>query len=265
VSPEIRAAFGVVLATIVAGLAFRARQLTQSGAIAAFTCGTVATAAGWAWVVALLAFFITSSGLSRWRRAAKAARTDDVVEKAGARDAWQVVANGGVFAACALAMVVAPMPWLAAAGLGALATATSDTWATEVGTAIGGTPRHVLGLAPVAVGTSGAVSFAGTLAMLAGAAFAGTVALLSGFDRGMAVAVASGGVAGAFVDTLLGATVQARRWCPACQRITEQPVHRCGATTTHAGGIAAMTNDAVNLTSTVIGALVAVAVSGALR
>lgn len=259
VSPEIRVAIGVGLATIVAGLAFRARQLTRGGAFAAFVCGTVATAAGWGWVVALLAFFITSSGLSRWRRAAKAARTDDVLEKAGARDVWQVVANGGVFATCALAVVFVPMPWLAAAGFGALAAATSDTWATEVGTAIGGTPRHVLGLAPVTAGTSGAVSFAGTLAMFAGAAFAGTVALVSGFDGGMAVAVGVGGVVGAFVDTLLGATLQARRWCPACRRVTEQPVHRCGTTTTHAGGIAAMTNDAVNLTSTVVGALVAVA------
>ncbi|MBC7897085.1 MAG: DUF92 domain-containing protein [Cytophagaceae bacterium] len=264
-TPETRAAAGVVLATLIAGVALRARLLTRGGALAAIVAGTLATTAGWAWVVALLAFFVSSTGLSRWRRATKAVRTDDVVEKGGPRDAWQVVANGGVFSLCALGWYLAPSLWLAAAGLGALAAATADTWATEVGTAIGGTPRHVLGLAPVAVGTSGAVSAVGTIAMVAGAAFAGTVALLCGFDRGMAVAIGAGGAVGAFVDTVLGATLQARRWCPACQRSTEQPTHRCGTATTQAGGIAAMTNDAVNLTSTLAGALVAAAVHSAWR
>ena len=74
-------------------------------------------------------------------------------------------------------------------------------------------------------------------------------------------AVVSGGIAGAFVDSLLGATLQERRWCPACGRFTERPVHRCGAATIVRGGMAGFGNDGVNLVSVVAGAIVTVLLS----
>jgi len=90
----------------------------------------------------------------------------------------------------------------------------------------------------------------------------GAVARAAGWPGG---AVALGGVTGALVDTLLGATIQERRWCPACQRATEQRVHRCGTMTQRTGGAGFMTNDAVNLTSTIAGALASLAMAGPAR
>lgn len=252
-----RTLLGLALATAIAIAAQRARVLSRSGVVAAAVIGTVATAAGWRWCVLLLAFFFSSSLLSRWRRDVKARVTRPIVEKDGPRDAWQVLANGGVFAACALGALGAPSVHWSVAGLGALAVATADTWATEVGTAVGGVPRTILGLREVPPGTSGAVTWAGTLAMLAGAAFLGTVAWRGGLEWWVALAGGAGGVAGAMTDTLLGGTVQARRWCPRCEAPTERRVHDCGSPTTGRGGWTHLGNDGVNLTSCAAGALVA--------
>jgi uncharacterized membrane protein len=69
--------------------------------------------------------------------------------------------------------------------------------------------------------------------------------------------VAIGGAAGAMADSLLGATLQERRWCDACALATERRVHDCGTRTRLAGGLAWMDNDAVNLLATLTGAVVA--------
>jgi uncharacterized protein (TIGR00297 family) len=216
-------------------------------------------AAGAAWAVLLLAFFLPATALSHWRRSAKDARTAAVVAKGETRDAWQVAANGGVFAALALGSLVAPADWWFAAAAGALAAATADTWATEVGTAVGGTPWGIATLAPVPPGTSGAVSGAGTLALCAGAIFlAGWAGILASSPRTF-VAVALGGAGGAMVDTLAGAMIQERRWCPACRAPTERTRHACGMPTDHRGGVRGYGNDHVNLTSCIAGALIALA------
>jgi uncharacterized protein (TIGR00297 family) len=182
-----------------------------------------------------------------------------VVAKGGARDAVQVLANGGVFGLAALGSLVAPSPAWAAAGAGALAAAASDTWATELGTLVGGAPRSLRGWRPVPVGTSGAVTAAGTLASVAGALCLGAAAGLLGWPRRVAVAAAVGGLAGSAVDSMLGAALQARRRCAVCGEMTERAIHSCGGATVAAGGVAWLDNDRVNLVSTLVGAAVGAA------
>lgn len=252
-----RTLLGLALAVAISLAARRARMLSPSGAVAATLMGTIATAAGWLWCTLLLAFFLTSSLLSGWRRDLKARRTRSMVEKGGERDAWQVVANGGVFTACALGAVALPSASWTVAGLGALAAATADTWATEIGTALGGEPRSVVGWRTVATGTSGAVTLAGTVAMLAGAAFFATLAWSLGLPWHVAGAGGAGGVAGGAIDTLLGATLQSRRWCLGCGAPTERRVHDCGNPTVARAGWRRLDNDGVNLTSCAAGAVLA--------
>jgi uncharacterized membrane protein len=125
-----------------------------------------------------------------------------------------------------------------------------------VGTWLGGTPRSLLTLRRVPTGTSGAVSVAGTLAMIGGALFIALVAVALSLTDAVAIVTISG-TAGAVADSLLGATVQERRWCGACALATERRDHDCGATTSLAGGQPWMDNDAVNLLATLVGAAVA--------
>lgn len=243
-----------------AGLAtWRLRLLSIVGSCVAAGLGAVALMAGIPWAMLLLAFFIPATALSRWRRRIKAQRTAGVLAEEPVRRASQVCANGGLFGLAAIAALVSPMEWPAVVAIGALAAAAADTWATEVGIGMGGAPWSLRHRTRVPPGTSGAVTLAGTVAMCLGAAWMGTSAVLAGFDPAAAVAGAVGGVGGALGDTLLGATVQHRRWCPACQRGTEREVHDCGTPTRGDGGWRFMSNDVVNVLSTLIGAAVTVA------
>jgi uncharacterized protein (TIGR00297 family) len=254
-----RAAAGLLVAAAIAYVARRAGSLSTSGAIAATVVGTAAAAAGWRWGVLLVLYFVASTLLSHAGAAEKARRTSGMVEKGGARDAIQVLANGGVFALCAALASFAShrvAAALTAAALGAIAASSADTWATEVGTLLGGAPRSLLTLRPVAPGTSGAVSVAGTLAMIAGASFIAILVQALSLP-GALVIVTIGGTAGAIADSLLGATLQERRWCDVCALATERRVHDCGTVTSLAGGQAWLDNDAVNLLATLIGAAVA--------
>jgi uncharacterized protein (TIGR00297 family) len=250
----VSAAFvGAALAAIVAIAAYRARALTATGAAAAFAVGTVVFGAGgWRGALVLFAFFIPSTLLSRLGRARKLALGD--VQKLGPRDGRQVLANGGVAAVCAL-LALRGGPALAAAFAGAFAAASADTWGTEIGTLSRAVPRSIATFRRVAAGLSGGVTLAGTLATLAGA---GCVALVSKL-AGVAAfwPVAAGGVAGAFLDSYLGASLQALRWCARCRCECETDPHRCGTPTVLRRGFGWLENDAINLAATLGGALVA--------
>jgi uncharacterized protein (TIGR00297 family) len=267
----------VSLALCIAGAAWRAGSLSASGALAAFATGGLALAVQWSWGAYLIGWFILASALSHLGRDRKAARTHAIVSKGGQRDAVQVLANGGVFAACALYWLLLRSstpsltdPWptdpstplvLAAASAGALAAAGADTWSTEIGTLVGGKPWSLRTGGRVSTGTSGAVTLAGTLGGLVGALVLALLAHAVGMiPRDLVVAVASGGIAGATADTLLGAWLQERRWCDVCGAATERAIHDCGASTIHQGGLRRLQR-LVNVACAVIGGAVAAGLS----
>jgi uncharacterized protein (TIGR00297 family) len=256
---------GLVVAGAIAAGAWRAGSLGTGGAVAATLVGGAAMTAGWPWGAVLLAFFVSSSAWSRAGASAKAARTGRVIAKGGPRDAWQVVANGGVFAAAAAgAAWHGALAW-SLLGAGALAAATADTWATEIGTWHGGTPRHLITWRPLPVGLSGGVTAVGTAASAIGAAALAAVAVAVGMVPGWAgPAIAGGGVAGALADSLAGALWQERRTCPACGAATERVVHDCGTPTVRSGGWRIIGNDAVNALATAIGGGATMALAHAL-
>ena len=249
----------MLLALAVAGLlslvAYITRLLTAGGAMAATLVGAAVILGGTKWVMMLLFFFITSNALSRWRKTERDQLTGSVIEKGSRRDATQVLVNGGIFAISAvLASGADEFTWQAI-GIGALCAATADTWSTEIGTVLGGTPRGILNGRVVAPGTSGGITIAGSIGAIMAALLTALVAGSVGWGVS-AMAIAAGGVAGSLVDSLVGASVQERLWCPACDASTERRVHSCGTTSLHRGGIRGVDNDIVNLMSTLAGAVV---------
>jgi len=254
------------LAAVIAAGAWRAGSLRRDGAVTAFVVGASALCAEWSWGSYLIAWFILASVLSRLGRRRKQQRTAGMVEKSDQRDMRQVLANGGVFALCALLVITLRLSGhdalasaitpqhLAVVAAGALAAAGADTWATEIGTWIGGTPWSLRTWTPVAPGTSGAITVSGTLASAVGALVLALVAAALSMVPSTAIAsVAIGGLSGATADTAFGAWVQERRRCTLCEMDTEQTVHRCGTRTTYRAGVPAIGNDTVNVLCSVVG------------
>jgi uncharacterized protein (TIGR00297 family) len=198
---------------------------------------------------------VSASILSRFRAVEKESRTGGRLEKGGARDAVQVLANGGFFALAAIGHSVSPDPIWQALGAGALAASAADTWATEIGTLAQQAPRSILDWSPVAVGTSGGVTAIGFVGGMAGAVSIALVAWMVGWPRLAIAAALIGGVVGCLLDSAIGASLQARRWCPTCGAATERRRHSCGSLTTVTGGLRWLDNDGVNALSTVGGAL----------
>jgi uncharacterized protein (TIGR00297 family) len=256
-----RGALGALLAVAVALGALRMRALTAGGAAVASLIGTLAVAVAWRWGIVLILFFLASSALTAATASRQAPSVLGIVDKRGPRDAFQVLANGGVFAAAAAATILWPHTVWSAVGLGALAAATADTWGTEIGSMARSAPRMITTWQRVPAGTSGAVSPAGLAATAFGAAFISGAAMLLGWGFEPAAAAFAGGLAGAASDSLAGATVQQRRRCESCSVETEQRVHRCGMQTRVIGGLAWLENDGVNLTCTLVGAAIAAALS----
>jgi uncharacterized protein (TIGR00297 family) len=250
-------ALAAALAAAVALFAYRARTLTFGGAVAAFVVGAaVFGAGGWRAAAVLFAFFIPSAVLSRVGSQRKRTLGD---EKQGPRNAWQVFANGGTAAVCIVAASSGFAP-LATAFAGAFAAASADTWGTEIGMLSRRAPVSILTFRPVAAGLSGGVTPLGSIASVGGAL---CVALVTGLVHlGPLWGVALGGIAGAIADSLLGASLQALRWCPNCGRECEMERHSCGTPTVLRRGIAWIANDAVNFIATICGALVAAAAAG---
>ena len=253
---------GILLAIIIAYLAYRARSLDRSGAYAAFIIGTVIFGlGGWRWAVLLLTFFITSSGLSRAFKERKR-EANEKYAKGGQRDAGQVFGNGGIpalFAALHVFLPEANWPWLVFAA--SLAAVNADTWATELGVLNPTSPRLITDLRKVVEkGTSGGVSLVGTLAALAGAGVIGLLAAFlspTGIDCSFFLWVTIAGLLGALFDSLLGATVQAIYYCPTCQKETERnPTHSCGTGTTQIRGWKWLNNDWVNFACGVFGVVI---------
>ena len=256
---------GFLLGILVGFGAYRAGALTRSGAwAAALTGGLIFGLGGLPWAVLLLTFFISSSVLSRAFTKRKEALSEKF-SKGSRRDHGQVLANGGLGALLAVALVLLPdAGWQWVAFAGAMAAVNAETWATELGVLSSARPRLITNGKVVERGTSGWVTLVGYLAALGGAGLIGFAAVL--FTPGVAWLgflglISLAGLAGSTIDSFLGATVQAIYYCPQCQKETESyPVHGCGTETTQVRGWRWLNNDVVNLLCSLVGALVAAGV-----
>jgi uncharacterized protein (TIGR00297 family) len=259
---------GFLFGTAISYVAYQAGSLSRSGSIAAALVGMVVFGlGGLPGAILLLAFFVSSSGLSRLFGRRKS-RLEEKFAKGSRRDAGQVLANGGVAAGFMVLHGLFPgeaWPWIGFAA--SLAAVNADTWATELGVLNHTPPRRVTTWKPVEPGTSGAVSLVGTLAALAGSALIALLAVVltpvgaAGAPlAAMAAVLAAAGLAGSFFDSFLGATIQAMYHCPACAKETERhPLHTCGTPTVPRRGAGWLNNDWVNVLCALFGALVGLA------
>ena len=213
-----------------------------------------------------MGFFISSSILSKLFRNKKK-KLDEKFSKGSKRDIWQVWANGGVAGVFVIAHAIFPTqiwPWLAFCG--SIAAVNADTWATEIGVLSIKPPIHIVSGKVIERGTSGGVSLLGSLAALVAALFIaipGVLMLPDAFLKSTSslwflfAAISIAGLTGSFVDSFLGATIQAIYYCSECDKETEKhPLHVCGNKTVFKRGWKWLNNDWVNTFCAITGGLV---------
>jgi uncharacterized protein (TIGR00297 family) len=210
--------------------------------------------AGWQGGAVLAVFFVSSSLISKLTVGRFAPALD---VKGNRRDAWQVLANGGV---AALVAVIAPSDefllriWLVTASLAAGA---ADTWATSIGSLSPVPPRLLWTRRQVVAGTSGGVTSAGTWGAVVGAAIVSLTGAWAAGAASLALAGTLIGFAGMLLDSTVGGSLQGRFHCPGCDEPSDWARHRCGTTTRLTGGFRWLNNDVVNGIATAFAALLA--------
>ena len=240
-------------------ISLRYHLLDREGVLASIPIGYVIfTLGGIEYFVMLLLFFGLSSIATKIRVRKIGA---NFLEKDWVRSWRNVFANGFVPASIIVFGYVCRTlcSSLVAIGyLAALGTAFADTLATEIGLLYPKKPRLITNLKEVIRGTPGAISpygyAGGFLASLIVCAFSYGLGITNPFSFPIII-IAS--ILGMTIDSVLGATIQAKYRCRICGKLTEKP-HHCGQQSEKITGIKIINTHVVNLISTGAGGGIAV-------
>ncbi len=225
--------FALALALIIGYISYGAKIADITGVLSGTLLGVlVIVFGGIEWFAVLMVFFVLGGAFTKYEYKYK--QSLGIAEaEGGARGYKNVFGNGLVAMILAVAWGVFGWHVFLIGYLGAIATATGDTLASEIGETWRGKPRMITTFEKVKPGTSGAISALGEFSALLGAGVIGIIAVLLGLiDYPIAlITTILGGFIGTNVDSLLGATLENR-------------------------GL--LTNHSVNLLATAAGAIVSV-------
>lgn len=259
---QIQLIFWMIITTFIAIIAYKVKSLSLDGAVGAWMLGTIVFGIGGIeWMIPMILFFVTASTLSKLGSKHKHI-LKDIFEKTGKRDLFQVFANGGLAIIATLLFYFTRSSIWYIVYLGTVAAAMADTWGTELGTFSKRSPRNILNLKKIPMGTSGGVTFLGTIGALFGSFLIATSGILiynyyNNIDLSnfFIIWITAAGFFGMIIDSILGLTIQAQYKCPKCKKITEKTVHCHIKNLPLVRGIKWFNNDIVNFSCTFAGGI----------
>lgn len=218
----------VILLFILGFITYYRKSLDMFGSAVMIIMGIVIIfSGGVSWLLLIVLFLVMSLLATKFSKKYKMS----LGEFEGRRTSKNVISNGVV--ACFMAAFGGYYLPFVGGFIGAIATATADTLASEIGV-LDKNPRLITTFQKVDPGTNGAISPLGTGIAIVGAAIIGIAAFILGvlpdFLPAIVVAVVSGTV-GCFADSILGALFENQGW---------------------------LTNEHVNLFATIVGAIVGI-------
>jgi len=280
--------------SLIGALAYKAHFVDISGLVAAFVVGfTIWYTGGPASFVIILFFFMSAGLATKYKYKAKVKK--NVAQEGMGKRSWVNVFGSGIIPMMfSMAMYIAAMvPELAGAGwpfflfggyVGAVATTSADTLASEVGVFSKSKPRLITNLRrKVPSGTIGAVSLLGEGVAIAAGLIIGVVAVVFAIFApelipGLVISesvimwdyvlfLIPLSILTAFIgcnmDSLLGAVLQNRFVCEICGAVTDKEFH-CDYETKYVGGFKKFTNMHVNLGSSGLGATLGIVLGAGL-
>jgi uncharacterized protein (TIGR00297 family) len=254
----------ITLNAIIAAAAYRRKSVSRSGGMLGAVVGAGIWLAGGLMLWLLLAFFFASSTMFSKLGVIKKRSLKIIHAKSDVRDGIQVLANGGIPLVTAALYGIFADPVFLIMFAASLASATADTWASEVGFLSKRDPISITTGTRVKPGISGGITPLGTCMACLGA-FAAAIVFswslsvmeLDNLSAGMIVTIITiSGFLGTLVDSLLGATIQAHYIHQEKQIITERSSIN-GITLSLYRGYPWITNDTVNALSGAAAALIA--------
>ncbi|CAH1449035.1 unnamed protein product [Lactuca virosa] len=266
----IQVMIAVLISSLIALRAYRKNSLDVSGAFAGFFVMAVHLSVNYRFGAMLLAFFFTSSKLTKMGEDRK--RTLDADFKEGGQRNWiQVLSNGGIASVLVIAfwglttsqdtcldskeskIITALVGGL----IGHYSCCNGDTWSSELGVLSDEQPRLITTFRPVRRGTNGGITKAGLEAAAAAGSVIGLAFILPGFFTKSCTndaffkqlfvipLSAIAGLAGSLIDSILGATLQFSGFCSVRNKVVSKP----GPTVKRISGLSILDNNGVNLVS----------------
>lgn len=260
----------VLISSLIALRAYRKNSLDVSGAFAGFFVMAVHLSVNYRFGAMLLAFFFTSSKLTKMGEDRK--RTLDADFKEGGQRNWiQVLSNGGIASVLVIAFwglttsqdtcLDSKQSKIITALVGGLighySCCNGDTWSSELGVLSDEQPRLITTFRPVRRGTNGGITKAGLVAAAAAGSVIGLAFILPGFFTKSCTndaflkqlfvipLSAIAGLAGSLIDSILGATLQFSGFCSVRNKVVSKP----GPTVKRISGLSILDNNGVNLVS----------------
>ena len=253
---DYRLVLAILVNFIIAAAAFRKKAVSSSGFVAGITVGTVIFLSSLVAYFMLMAFFITSSVMSKIGKSKKRAAMS-VAEKGHRRDYLQVLANSIVGVITALLFALTGNSLFLIATAICFATANADTWASEVGNLSSKNPVSIMSFKRIRRGLSGGVTLLGTAASLLGSMVIATVFLVVSrdlfADNALSVffLVTLAGFFGGVLDSLLGATIQVKYVSSQGEVFEKEPKY-LDSQNYQRKGWSIISNDMVNLITSAI-------------
>lgn len=208
VQDHIRIGVALTLAILFAITAFLLSWLTYDGALAAGIFGTISYGMGnWQIAIIVLFFFISASLVSK-----DIAETEENLSVKFRRDGRQVWSNGFWLCLWVLIWFISGQQIFLIASVTSIATATADTWATELGSKVKTQTFLITNFERVTSGTDGGISIKGSLAAFLGSTLIALIFWLtvSEISFSVLIIITITGFLGCFIDSYLGAKLQGR-------------------------------------------------------
>lgn len=198
---------GFLLIAVLASL-FSGKLTFWAGITGAVVATCIYLGAGWSGIAMLSLFFILGTAATSFKKNWKQKITG--TSETGARNAGQVLANGGAAALFGLLVIFFPeqKQILLLMMAGAFSSATADTLSSELGTVYGQRFYNILNFKNDRRGLDGVVSMEGFLFGLTGSAIIAMVFALCTAQPETIVWIIIAGTAGNLADSYLGAALE---------------------------------------------------------